>query len=60
MAQFRKCLRLNLANAFAGHAEFLCHLLERMFPGAADAESHAHDALFARGEVVKRLSYRSP
>ena len=39
---------LDLADAFAGDAELLADLFERVVGVHADAEAHAQDAFFAR------------
>ena len=43
-------LGFDLADAFAGDAELLADFLKRVVGVHADAEAHAQDALFARGE----------
>ena len=48
MAELLKCLRFNLTNALAGHAEFFSDFFKGMIGCAADAETHAQDALLPR------------
>src|SRR6478735_556171 len=44
-------LRLDLADAFARHAELLADFLQRMVGVHADAEAHAQHALLARRQA---------
>jgi hypothetical protein len=48
MAELLECLRFNLTNALAGHAEFFSDFFKGMIGCAADAETHAQDALLPR------------
>ena len=49
MLQLAKRLCLNLPDAFAGDAELLADLFQRVIGVHADAEAHAEHALFAGG-----------
>src|SRR5581483_10917764 len=53
--KFSQRLRLDLADALAGDREALADLFERVVGIHADAEAHAHDVLFARGEAGEGL-----
>src|SRR5690242_20460475 len=56
--QLAQRLRLDLADALAGHLEVLTDLLERVVALLADAEPHPEDLLLARrerGEHLPRL-----
>jgi hypothetical protein len=48
--QLPQCLGLDLADALARHRELLADLLQRVILVHTDAESHAKNALLARGE----------
>src|ERR1700676_2449034 len=48
--QFAQGFGLDLADALAGHRELLADLFERVVGVHADAETHAQDALLARGQ----------
>ena len=48
MLELAKCLRLDLADALAGHRELLADFFQRMVGVHADAEAHPQDAFFAR------------
>src|SRR5215210_3504054 len=50
MLQLAQGLRLDLADALAGHRELLADLLEGVVGVHADAEAHAQHALLARGQ----------
>src|SRR5690606_19532207 len=56
--QLAERLRLDLTDAFAGHAELLADFLERMVGVHADAEAHAENALLARGERRQYARHR--
>ena len=51
-AQFRERDVLDLADAFAGDAEFLADFLERLFRSAIQAEAIAQDGRLPRVEVL--------
>ena len=51
-----ECLRFDLTNPFAGHAEFLADLFEGMIGCTADTETHAQDALLPRCEIGERFT----
>ena len=55
MLQLAQGLRLDLADALAGHRELLADLLEGVVGIQADAEAHAQHALLARRERGKHL-----
>ena len=50
MFQFAQRFCFDLANAFTRHAELLADFFQRVVGVHADAEAHAQDTLFARGE----------
>src|SRR6516162_4899991 len=54
MPQFPQRLSLDLADALARHRELVPNLFERLVVVHADAEAHAHDALFARRQRGER------
>ena len=47
--ELAQCLRLDLADAFAGDRELLADFFQGVVGVHADAEAHAQDAFFARG-----------
>src|SRR5450755_2521311 len=50
MLQLPQRLGLDLPNTLSGHTELLPHLFQRVVGVHADAEAHAQDAFFARGQ----------
>ena len=58
MLQLAKHLGFELTDAFACHLELFSDLLEGMVAGQANAEAHAHDALFARRQCGEPASGR--
>ena len=50
MAQAAERLRLDLADALAGHAELLAHLFERHRPAVVQTEPEADDLVLALRE----------
>src|SRR5712691_8922404 len=55
MAQLAKRLRLDLADALAGHREVLPDLLQRMFAAVGKPEAETEDLLLARRQRVEHL-----
>src|SRR6185437_4590623 len=55
VAELAERLRLDLADALAGHLEVLADLLEGVIALLADAEAHAQDLLLARRQGLEHL-----
>src|SRR5262245_51111902 len=55
MAQFRERLRLDLADAFASHAELLADLFERADLAVVETEAKPHDGAFAVVQFLQRF-----
>ena len=55
MPQLAQRLGLDLADALAGHVEFLADLFKSMRHAVAQAETHLEDLLFARRELAHGL-----
>ena len=51
MAELLECLRFDLANALTGYAKFFSDFFKGMIGCAADAETHAQDALLSRCQI---------
>ncbi len=55
MAQLLKRLGFNLTNALASHAKLFSDLLKCVICCAANAETHAQDALLTRRQLTERF-----
>src|SRR5579872_5849556 len=55
MTQLAQRLGLDLANAFAGHAERLANFLERPLRAVLDTKTHPDDLLFPRTESPQHV-----
>src|SRR5436305_15203286 len=55
MPQLPECLRLDLADAFAGHGKRLAYFLERVLRTIFQPEPHLDDFFFARSERAQHL-----
>ena len=60
MLQLAERFRLDLADALARHRELLADLFKRVVGVHANAETHAKDALLARGERGQNPRRRLP